>query len=120
MNKKDFSESDIKAKFITPAILNSGWDEQTQIGEVYDTFKLYFNNHKDKLGTENIVKSLYEYSQYYVAIALQKEEDKTLKSVYKEITKLRMDTSYPFLLAVYGDYNNELRACLKTNLGESL
>src|SRR5690606_23542976 len=50
----------------------------------------------------------YEYSQYYVAIALQKEEDKTLKSVFKEITKLRMDTSYPFLLAVYGDYNNEL------------
>ena len=79
-----------------------------KIGEVYDTFKLYFNNHKNKLGTENIVKSLYEYSQYYVAIALQKEEDKTLKSVFKEITKLRMDTSYPFLLAVYGDYNNEL------------
>ncbi len=79
-----------------------------KIGEVYDTFKLYFNNHKDKLGTENIVKSLYEYSQYYVAIALQKEADKTLKSVLKEITKLRMDTSYPFLLAVYGDYNNEL------------
>lgn len=78
-----------------------------KIGEVYDTFKLYFNNHKDKLGIENIVKSLYEYSQYYVAIALQKEEDKTLKSVFKEITKLRMDTSYPFLLAIYGDYKNE-------------
>lgn len=38
MNKKDLSESDIKAKFITPAILNSGWDEQTQIGrEVFFT-----------------------------------------------------------------------------------
>ena len=79
-----------------------------KIGEVYDKFKLYFNSHKDKIGTENIVKSLYEYSQYYVAIALQKEEDKILKPIFKEITKLRMDTSYPFLLAVYGDYSNEL------------
>ncbi len=38
MNKKDLSEADIKAKFITPALLKAGWDEQTQIGrEVYFT-----------------------------------------------------------------------------------
>ena len=79
-----------------------------KIGEVYDAFKDYLNNHKDKLGIEKILGSLYEYSQYYVSIALQKEEDTTLKSVFKEITKLRMDTSYPFLIAVYGDHNNKL------------
>lgn len=38
MNKKDLSESDIKAKFITPAILKAGWDELTQLGrEMYFT-----------------------------------------------------------------------------------
>lgn len=38
MNKKDLSESDIKAKFITPAILQSGWDEITQVGrEIFFT-----------------------------------------------------------------------------------
>lgn len=38
MNKKELSESDIKAKFITPGILNSGWDEHTQLRrEVYFT-----------------------------------------------------------------------------------
>lgn len=38
MNKKNLSESDIKAKFITPAILKSGWDEQTQLGrEIFFT-----------------------------------------------------------------------------------
>lgn len=38
MNKKDLSESDIKAKYITPAILKSGWDEQTQLGrEIFFT-----------------------------------------------------------------------------------
>jgi type I restriction enzyme R subunit len=31
LNKKDLSEADICAKFITPAVINSGWDEQTQI-----------------------------------------------------------------------------------------
>jgi type I restriction enzyme R subunit len=29
--KKELSESDIKAKFITPAIVEAGWDEMTQI-----------------------------------------------------------------------------------------
>ena len=29
--KKELSESDIKAKFITPAIISAGWDEMTQI-----------------------------------------------------------------------------------------
>ncbi len=78
-----------------------------KIGEVYDTFKNYFNNHKGKLGIENIVKNLYEYSQYYVSIALHKEKNKNLKSAFDEINRLRMDTSYPFLMAVYGDYHNE-------------
>lgn len=29
--KKALSESDIKAKFITPALVRAGWDEMTQI-----------------------------------------------------------------------------------------
>jgi len=39
LNKKNLlSEADIKAKFITPALLKAGWDEQTQIGrEIYFT-----------------------------------------------------------------------------------
>ena len=38
MKKRELSEPDIKAKFITPAILRSGWDEHTQLRrEVYFT-----------------------------------------------------------------------------------
>src|ERR1019366_10062172 len=38
MSKKDHSEADICAKFITPAVLASGWSEQTQIArEVHFT-----------------------------------------------------------------------------------
>ena len=39
MNKKDLSEADIKAKFITPALLKAGWNEQTQIER-----KVYFTD----------------------------------------------------------------------------
>jgi hypothetical protein len=31
MNKRDLSESDIKEKFITPALIKAGWDEMDQI-----------------------------------------------------------------------------------------
>jgi YD repeat-containing protein len=31
MSKKDLSEADISAKFITPAVIAAGWSEQTQI-----------------------------------------------------------------------------------------
>lgn len=31
MSKKDLSEADICAKFITPEIIKAGWDEHTQI-----------------------------------------------------------------------------------------
>jgi type I restriction enzyme R subunit len=38
MSKRDLSEADICAKFITPAVLRSGWDEHTQIArEVHFT-----------------------------------------------------------------------------------
>lgn len=38
MNKKNLSEADIKAKYITPSILKSGWDEHTQLGrEIFFT-----------------------------------------------------------------------------------
>ena len=33
MNKKQMSEQDIRSKFITPAIVESGWDLLTQIRE---------------------------------------------------------------------------------------
>ena len=33
MNKKDLSETDIRTKFITPAIERAGWDQHTQIRE---------------------------------------------------------------------------------------
>lgn len=33
MSKKDLSERDICTKYITPAVVNAGWDVHTQISE---------------------------------------------------------------------------------------
>jgi type I restriction-modification system DNA methylase subunit len=33
MSNKNFSEQDIRSKFITPAVIDSGWDLHTQIRE---------------------------------------------------------------------------------------
>lgn len=41
MNQSNYSESDVKEKFITPANIRAGWDELTQIRrEVYFTSQL--------------------------------------------------------------------------------
>jgi type I site-specific restriction endonuclease len=36
MNKKNLSETDIRTKFITPAIKDAGWDIKKQIREEVD------------------------------------------------------------------------------------
>jgi type I restriction enzyme, R subunit len=33
VNKKDLTEADIRTKFITPAVIASGWDLMTQLRE---------------------------------------------------------------------------------------
>ncbi len=45
---------------------------------------------------------------FYVRMALHKEKDAQLLSKFKEISKLRIDTSYPLLLAIYGDFEDEV------------
>lgn len=78
------------------------------INEVYNTFKDYFRESRESKSVEDIVKDLYNYSKYYIKLTLLKEQNTELQSIFKEIIKLRMETSYPFLLAVYNDYDNDL------------
>jgi type I restriction enzyme, R subunit len=77
MNKKSLSESDICAKYITPAVLQSGWDEATQIRR-----EVYFTNGRiivrGKLVTRGKAKRA-DYVLYYqhLAIALIEAKDNT-------------------------------------------
>lgn len=78
-----------------------------RIDQVYEVYKKFLGSKNGFKSVEEAVKSLHRYAKYYVRIALLKEEDTAIAKKLKEITKLKIDTSYPFLLAVYGDFEEE-------------
>ncbi len=79
-----------------------------KINLVYETYKNFLHSKNGFKSVNEAIKSLHKYSKFYVRIALLKEQDPDIAKKLKEITKLKIDTSYPFLLAVYGDYEDEL------------
>lgn len=79
-----------------------------KINLVYETYKNFLHSKNGFKSVDEAIKSLHKYSKFYVRIALLKEQDPDIAKKLKEITKLKIDTSYPFLLAVYGDYEDEL------------
>ncbi|MFT3932807.1 MAG: DUF262 and DUF1524 domain-containing protein [Chitinophagaceae bacterium] len=81
------------------------------IGHVYDQFKQYvLGNDELKNDIELVVKDIYRFSSYYVNMVLHKDTDEDLQGAFREISKLKVDVSYPFLLPVYDDYKNKIIA----------
>ncbi|TPN83436.1 EcoAI/FtnUII family type I restriction enzme subunit R [Aquimarina algicola] len=106
MNKKDLSESDIKAKFITPAILNSGWDEQTQIGrEIFFTDgRIYV---KGKL-TARGKRKFADYILFYkpnvpIAIIEAKDNKHSIKSGIQQALGYANTLDIPCVFSSNGD-----------------
>lgn len=106
MNKKDLSESDIKAKYITPAILKSGWDEQTQIGrEIFFTDgRIYV---KGKL-TARGKRKFADYILFYkpnvpIAIIEAKENKHTVKSGIQQALNYANTLDIPCVFSSNGD-----------------
>ncbi len=71
------------------------------IREIYSEFKLYSSKFKE---IKDIVEDIFEFSKYYVNIALEKEPDTDIKKAFVDINELKVDVSYPFILNVYQDY----------------
>ena len=106
MNKKDLSESDIKAKFITPAILSSGWDEQTQIGrEIFFTDgRIYV---KGKL-TARGKRKFADYILFYkpnvpIAIIEAKDNKQSVKSGIQQALGYAKTLDIPCVFSSNGD-----------------
>jgi predicted transport protein len=53
------------------------------------------------------IKDIYKYSEYFVNIALEKEQDDEIRRIFSDINTLKVDVSYPFILKVYEDYKQE-------------
>lgn len=77
------------------------------INLVYETYKSFLNSKSGFKSVEEAVKDLHRFAKFYVRIALLKEEDRELEKKFKEISKLKIDTCYPFLIATYGDYDSQ-------------
>ncbi|WP_258099548.1 EcoAI/FtnUII family type I restriction enzme subunit R [Marinoscillum pacificum] len=106
MNKKGLSESDIKAKFITPSITKSGWDELTQIGrEIYFTDgRIYVKGKMTARGKRKFA----DYILYYkpnipIAIIEAKDNTHTIKSGIQQALNYANTLDIPFVFSSNGD-----------------
>lgn len=106
MEKKKLSESDIKAKYITPAILKAGWDEHTQLGrEIFFTDgRIYV---KGKITTRG-KRKFADYILFYkpnvpIAIIEAKSNSHTLKSGIQQALGYGNTLDIPFIFSSNGD-----------------
>ena len=106
MNKKTLSEADIKAKFITPAITEAGWNEQTQIGrEIYFTDgRIYVNGRATTRGERKFA----DYILYYkpnipLAIIEAKDNKHSISSGMQQALKYANILDIPFVFSSNGD-----------------
>lgn len=77
--------------------------------EVYDAFKRYsYDITNQEMEVEQLVSSIRQYSKYYCAMILNKEEDKDLNLAFNDLKELRADVAYPMLLELYNDYDYEV------------
>ena len=53
------------------------------------------------------MKDIYRYARYFINVALLQEEDQDILEVLNDISTLKVDVAYPFLLEVYDDYANQ-------------
>jgi uncharacterized protein with ParB-like and HNH nuclease domain/predicted transport protein len=80
-----------------------------RIDRVYEGFKNYVQGTgKEIKPITDVVKEIFKYSNFYVSMVLLKEPDLELLQAFKNISKLRVDVSRPFLLSVYNDYSEGL------------
>ena len=79
-----------------------------KIGHVYEAFKQFVQGDKEPQSITEVVEDIFRFSNFYVNMVLQKEPEVVLRTAFKRISRLKVDVSYPFLLAIYSDYDQEI------------
>ena len=106
MNKRDLSESDIKAKFISPAILEAGWNEQTQLRRV-----VYFTDGRIYVKGQNTARGKRKFADYIlyykpnipIAIVEAKDNKHTIKSGIQQALNYAEILDIPCVFSSNGD-----------------
>lgn len=73
---------------------------------VYDAFKSFAQG-ANSGSIAQIVADIHQYSKYYVNIALGHEPDSVLRTAFRDLSILRVDVAYPFLLELYASYDHD-------------
>jgi len=106
ISKKQLSEADIKAKFITPAVLKAGWDEQTQIGREisFTAGRIYVKGKMTSRGK----KKFADYILYYkpnvpIAIIEAKDNKHSVRSGIQQALDYSNTLDIPCVFSSNGD-----------------
>lgn len=105
MNKKLLSEADIKEKFITPAIINSGWDEHTQIIREYSITagRIWVKGKLTARGKKLFADYVLYISGIPVAIIEAKDNNHSINSGIQQALKYSNLMDIPFVFSSNGD-----------------
>lgn len=105
MNKKLLSEADIKEKFITPAIIDSGWDEHTQITREYSITagRIWVKGKLTARGKKLFADYVLYISGIPVAIIEAKDNNHSINSGIQQALKYSNLMDIPFVFSSNGD-----------------
>lgn len=70
---------------------------------IYRDFKRYSKEYEN---IETLVKDVFKFSKYFSCIAFGKEQNVKLKEALDSLSNMGYDVTYPFLLHLYKDYDN--------------
>lgn len=104
--ERSFGESISKLPFFIRDYLTMKQSTIPNINQVYETYKDYLKTLGGRERIEETLEDLYNFSGYYVDLALSKESDNAFKMKFEEINQMKIDVSYPFIMVVYDDYKN--------------
>ncbi|MBU3202757.1 DUF262 and DUF1524 domain-containing protein [Clostridium algidicarnis] len=77
-----------------------------KINRVYDEFKQYHLNCEFS-SIRDLCQDLYIYATYYTNMVFCRSDEVSLVLLYEDISNLKMEVAYPFLLKVHNDYSND-------------
>ena len=73
-----------------------------KIDRVYETFKTYHLN-CEFATIRDLCSDLLTYATYYTNMVFQRSDNVVLKSLYSDISDMRMEVAFPFLLRIHND-----------------
>lgn len=77
--------------------------EIPNVRAVYEAFKAFRRSHPE-LSIEDLLDDVARYASHYCRMALRGEPDPTLQAAFTDLSELKVDVAYPFLLELYDDY----------------